>query len=36
MNLRFFKKNVVRWRLQLIFNVAVIVVSAVLVCEVLV
>ena len=36
MNLKFLKKNSVRWKLQVGFNVVVIVVLVVLICEVLV
>ena len=36
MSLRFLKKNVVRWRLQIIFNIAVIVALCLLICEVLI
>jgi hypothetical protein len=36
MNLKFLNKNTARWKLQVGFNVVVIVVLAVLVCEVLV
>jgi len=36
MSLRFLKKNVVRWRLQAIFNIVVIVALCLLICEVLI
>ena len=36
MNLKFLKKNSIRWKLQVGFNVAVIVVLVILLCEVLV
>jgi len=36
MNLKFLKRNKVRWKIQAVFNIAVIVVSVILICEVLV
>jgi len=36
MNLKFLTKNTTRWRIQAVFNIVVIVVSVILICEVLV